>query len=141
MTQPTIAELADHVTAGLDADEALALEAPGSRWHIGNAVDPTQPCNVHTFPEAREVADGLNWLVAEHVARHDPARVLAEVASKRALLNLALGWEHHEVDDPWYCCPASPHVAKMEIAGSCNCGRDERVLAVLQHLAQPYQET
>jgi hypothetical protein len=138
MTDPTIAELAALVTAGLDADEALAFEAPGSRWHIGNAVDPMRPCNVHTFPEVREVADGLNWLVAEHVARHDPARVLAEVASKRALLDLALGWGHDvslsgAFGEPSRRCRSSAGQA-------CDCGRDERVLAVLQHLAQPYRD-
>jgi hypothetical protein len=79
-------ELVDFLRARLDEDEALAREAPPGPWHIGNAVDPTQPCNVHTFPGARMVADGLNWLVAEHIARHDPARVLREIASDRALL-------------------------------------------------------
>ncbi|AVH60035.1 MULTISPECIES: DUF6221 family protein [Streptomyces] len=79
-------ELVDFLRARLDEDEALAREAPKGPWHIGNAVDPTQPCNVHTFPGARPVADGLNWLVAEHIARHDPARVLAEVDVKRQLI-------------------------------------------------------
>jgi hypothetical protein len=32
------------------------------------------------------VADGLNWLVAEHIARQNPARVLAEVEAKRKLV-------------------------------------------------------
>lgn len=138
MTDPTIAELADQVRAGLDVDEALALEAPGHRWHIGNAVDPTQPCNVHTFPEAREVADRLNWLVAEHVARHNPERILADVAAKRVLLDEVLGWEHHFSDDYHETCPG--YLREPGDDRPCRCGRDERVLAVLRHLAQPYQE-
>lgn len=131
-----ITELAELVRAGLEADEALALEAPGRRWHIGNAVDPTQPCNVHTFPEAREVADGLNWLVAEHIARHNPERVLAEVAAKRQLLGHVLGWQHHAGD-------RNPMGEPCEATrgNTCDCGRDERVHAVLQALATPYQET
>jgi hypothetical protein len=78
--------LVQFLRARLDEDEALAHEAPPGPWHIGNAVDPTQPCNVHTFPSARLVADGLNWLAAEHIAHHHPARVLAEVEAKRRIV-------------------------------------------------------
>jgi Family of unknown function (DUF6221) len=81
------AELINFLRYRVTEDEALALEAPQGPWHIGNAVDPTKPCHVHTFPGARMVADGLNWLVAEHIAMHDPARVLAEVEAKRRVLD------------------------------------------------------
>lgn len=37
----------------LDDEEQAAGEAQPGPWCVGNAVDPTQPCNVHTFPEAR----------------------------------------------------------------------------------------
>lgn len=84
-------DLAQFLRKRLGEDEALALEAPPGPWQIGNAVDPTQPCNVNTFPAVRPVADGLNWLVAEHIARHDPARVLREVEAKRR----AMG-RHHD---------------------------------------------
>ena len=80
--------LVEFLRARLDEDEALAREAPAGPWHIGNAVDPTQPCHVHTFPGARMVADGLNWLVAEHIARQNPARALAEVSAKRRIVDL-----------------------------------------------------
>ena len=79
-------DLVEFLRARLDEDEALAREAPAGPWYIGNAVDPTQPCSVHTFPSVRLVADGLNWLVAEHIARQNPARVLAEVEAKRRIL-------------------------------------------------------
>jgi hypothetical protein len=87
--------------------------------------------------------DGVRGPLEEftHAARHDPHRVLAEVASKRALLDEALAWTHYEVDDPWYCCPALPALAGRDLAGDCNCGTNERVRAVLTHLAAPYQET
>jgi predicted NAD-dependent protein-ADP-ribosyltransferase YbiA (DUF1768 family) len=81
-------DFATFLRARLDEDEALAREAPEGPWHIGNAVDPTKTCNVHTFPGARLVADGLNWLVAEHIARHNPARVLRDIEARRALLAL-----------------------------------------------------
>ncbi|WP_141746624.1 DUF6221 family protein [Streptomyces sp. LUP30] len=86
--------LVEFLRARLDEDEALAREAPPGPWYIGNAVDPTQPCSVHTFPGVRLVADGLNWLVAEHIARQNPSRVLADVAAKRAIVD-----EHPDVND------------------------------------------
>jgi hypothetical protein len=70
-----------------------------------------------------------------HMARHDPARILAEVASKRALLAEVIGWTHNAVtvDRKRYCCAS-------EAGDPCDCGRDARVTAVLRHLAQPYTE-
>ncbi|MDQ0758682.1 DUF6221 family protein [Streptomyces canus] len=94
--------LVEFLRARLDEDEATALEAPKGPWHIGNAIDPTEPCDLRTFPDVRMVADGLNWLVAEHIARHNPARILVEVEAKRRIVDDAWGgpdhqdmWEHH----------------------------------------------
>jgi hypothetical protein len=118
----------------LNEDEALALEAPQGPWHIGNAVDPTQLCHVHTFPGARVVADGLNWLVAEHIARHDPARVLAEVEAKRQLL------DEHKPARPEYlprrelgCMTCSTAQAWDAKANAANC-------LTLRLLALPYAD-
>lgn len=93
--------LVEFLRARLDEDEALAREAPPGPWHIGNAVDPTQPCSVHTFPGVRLVADGLNWLVAEHIAHHNPARVLAEVEAKRQMLDQHVGYYGTGDDSSW----------------------------------------
>lgn len=38
---------------------------------------------------------------AEHIARHDPARVLAEVAAKRALLNAYAEVAANDVNEPY----------------------------------------
>jgi hypothetical protein len=62
---------------------------------------------------------------------------LAEVASKRALLDEALAWEHGLVRWDHNQVRACESV----INKPCDCGRDARVHAVLTHLAQPYQET
>lgn len=62
--------LIEFLRARLDEDEAAAREADtGGRWRPGNA-------------------DGPLWVNANmrHMARHDPARVLAEVEAKRFLL-------------------------------------------------------
>ncbi|GAA0720059.1 hypothetical protein Drose_06330 [Dactylosporangium roseum] len=53
-----------------------AKDAQHGPWHIGNAVDPMRPCNVHTFPGARLVADNVPWLDAEYIATmHPPVAV------------------------------------------------------------------
>lgn len=93
-----MSDLVAFLRARLDEDEALARDAPPGPWYIGNAVDPTQPCSVHTFPGVRLVADGLNWLVAEHIARQNPARALADIEAKRRLLKL-----HGRVGDLPFC--------------------------------------
>ena len=72
----------------LDEDERIAREAPHGPWLISNTVDPTKPCEVRTFPDLRLVADGLSWLAAEHIVRHDPARVLREIDAKRQIVQL-----------------------------------------------------
>lgn len=61
-------------------------------------------------------------------------RALAHVQARRQLLDQALAWEHAVDDSGWCDC------AQLDPA-VCTCGRDERVHAVLQTLAAPYQET
>jgi len=64
-------DLAAFITARLDEDEALASRAaktptangPDAEWNPGLPFD----------------------VISEHIARHDPARVLREVAAKRAI--------------------------------------------------------
>lgn len=71
-------------------DELLAKVTPGP-WHIGDAVDPTKPCNVHNFPNGLPVADGLYWLDAEYIARLNPVvgRTLVALLRKVAwMVNL-----------------------------------------------------
>jgi hypothetical protein len=81
-----VSELTDFLKARIEEDEQTAREAQPGPWLIGNAVDPTQPCNVHTFPTVRKVAENLGWLDAEHIARHNPARVRRQVAAARRVL-------------------------------------------------------
>jgi hypothetical protein len=80
--------------AQLDEDERLAQEAAdgdGGTWYMGERwnvfrdedVAPEGCGDVH-----RLVVYGNVRSQSEHIARHDPARVLAEVAAKRAILDL-----------------------------------------------------
>lgn len=89
---PTRAELIAFLRARLDEDEQTAREA--AVWW-GDSDDPGEaphwrpvPCghiwNDHDGSIADEVADRH----AAHIARHDPARVLADVESKRRIIDL-----------------------------------------------------
>lgn len=118
-----IAELADLVRAGLDADEAVIrrnLEPHGlsQGW-------PDYP--TYDSPDIDAAGD--------YIERFEPPRLLADVAARRQLLDQVLSWEHHHWPNVSRCEATIPGVT------TCTCGRDERVLAVLQTLAAPYQET
>ena len=80
-------DLLSWLRSTIEGDKAAAEKAQPGPWHIGNAVDPTRPCNVHTFPGARGVADELLWLDAEHVVRHDPRDTIARCEAELALLD------------------------------------------------------
>lgn len=146
-----ITELAEIVRASLDRLERLARTAdtmypwtaasssygPSVRigeyddlWsREGQGVDAAYRCDdpYDTCADARASYEAEAQLI---VQLSDPARVLRDVAARRQLLDEALGWDHgHAFNGEG--CPGDP----------CLCGRDARVLAVLQLLAQPYQET
>lgn len=131
-----IIELAELVRAGLNGDEYVARQAmaelPGAtgRW-------------VYSGHDVKDVSGAVmlqhdgNIAGAKHAARHDPATVLRDLAARRELLGQALAWEHGLVrwdHDEVRAC-------ESVIGKPCECGRGERVLAVLQALAKPYQET
>ena len=72
-------ELVDFLKARLDEDEAAASRVKSSWRQIGE----TGVIVASDGDRAEECANG-NWTgIAEHIVRHDPARVLAEVEAKR----------------------------------------------------------
>lgn len=90
-------DLADSLRARLDEDEQVARACEGPKWLARPERDPDVdawfPTDVvlrtaetgHTlwYDEGRDVQEE-----AVHAARHDPARVLAEVAAKRRIIEL-----------------------------------------------------
>jgi hypothetical protein len=85
-------DLAAFVAARLDEDEAVARAATPAPWEF-EGDDPTDDELYSTADDSmstvawtrdRQVANG------QHIARHDPARVLREVEAKRAHLR---AWE------------------------------------------------
>lgn len=116
-------------------DRRRAREAQPGPWHIGNAVDPTKPCNIHTFPGARGVLDDLNWLDAEHIVTWNPARVLAECDAKERLL--ATGGPFCELCDSDEHPPRDPATNwTVRIPHHYDCP----IYVVAQYFALPYAD-
>lgn len=103
-----VVELVEFVEARLAEDERVAREAitpdrPGAHWKWATTADDGDPESprwlrtVEEFPTASGVGDlpgfplGYECTAApspamSHIARHDPARILREVAAKRAII-------------------------------------------------------
>ncbi|MER7077935.1 hypothetical protein SAMN02982929_07189 [Saccharopolyspora kobensis] len=81
-------ELITFIRARLDEDEQIARAASPGPWHTDaeaqevTAVDGISVCDVFALSNNQLRA------TAHHIARHDPARVLAEVDAKRRILAL-----------------------------------------------------
>lgn len=79
--------IVEFLEARIAEDEATAREAAGfedtaRRWEVGqdgNAIEP-------------DVAPTVWAYAAQHIARHDPARVLAECEAKRRIVDLHQNW-------------------------------------------------
>src|SRR5258708_1139299 len=88
-----MSDLAAFLTARLDEDEGAAKAAMnvyGADWNAqtGSEYLPARPHG--KGDQDRPVADTPRAYPADHIARHDPARVLGAVAAKRAILK---AWE------------------------------------------------
>lgn len=80
--------LAQFLFARLDEDEQAARRAGDSFRQIGETG-----ILVATEGDQVEECATANWGgIAEHIVRHDPARVLAEVDAKRRLIGWVLRW-------------------------------------------------
>ncbi|WP_326565092.1 DUF6221 family protein [Amycolatopsis rhabdoformis] len=104
-------DLIAFLRARLDEDERIAKTADPGPWHADGG-------GIHKGHTTDEVVDyaGDN---AEHIARHDPARVLAEVAAKRLIIELhqpdhkqrdcgtcmsrKIGYQEDWIEEEWPC--------------------------------------
>ena len=116
------------------------LDGDVSRWE----VEPFESSEEGAVPAALWVADGEGMGVgqinpkgkkAEHVARWDPARVLAEVASKRAILG------RHLPEKAGYFDPQAKTgltFTVCEVDGNGGTDEDAWPCDELKYLAAPY---
>lgn len=85
MNKTTTVTIADFLLARLAEDEAAAREATSGPW--GRAAIDGQGFAVHRG-EHETVALYCDRDNAEHIARHDPARILRDVEAKRRVVEL-----------------------------------------------------
>jgi hypothetical protein len=83
-------DLVEFLRARLDRDERVAQACSGASWAASPSgriqVESEKGSNGQT-PGNGFVAAAENGAYAEHIARHDPARALREVAARRQLLD------------------------------------------------------
>jgi hypothetical protein len=94
-------DLAEFLAARLNEDEAAAKAAGGDPWH-GDTHSGLYHEDVRSQPGpfatgAYEVFTGGE---EAHILRHDPARVLREVAAKRAILGAYESQRAAQFNDP-----------------------------------------
>lgn len=129
---------AESLTAHLDEDEASA-----------NAAAAT-PATAR-YASGADIGPALNRLLFHR--RFNTARVLADVAAKRAVLAEVMSWGHTYVDgDTWLSCaqaispfdedgvPGSGCADENRAGGPCDCGLDQRRATILDALAAPYPD-
>jgi hypothetical protein len=82
-------DLIAFLRARLDEDEQAAVAAAGQPayfdWEVHEAGPRKQP-EIRVTGKSYQVVGGVDDSTAEHIARHDPARVLLEVEAKRRLI-------------------------------------------------------
>jgi hypothetical protein len=87
-------DLVEFLRDRLDEDEAAARAATPGPWKQSGIGEYGWGVSFSRPGAGVEAEDGDQGRAdAEHIARHDPARILAEVEAKRALLRGAEEWE------------------------------------------------
>jgi hypothetical protein len=82
-------DLVTWLRAQLDDDERVARASwKGNGWRHENQPDEVWTGKQQPGHTPIPIAKAWNESTAEHIARHDPARVLAEVAAKRAIIGM-----------------------------------------------------
>jgi hypothetical protein len=88
-------ELLDFVRARLDEDEAAALAACGPEYGRRSHWATLGGIVIDAEDDEWAIMSDTTSEIAAHIARHDPARVLREVAAKRRILTEhdTRGWQ------------------------------------------------
>ncbi|MDP9949133.1 MULTISPECIES: DUF6221 family protein [Streptomyces] len=113
-------DLAQFLRDRLDEDEQAARAAHAPNWSTDGRT------GLHYGVEDGWMTDALTTADADHIARHDPARVLREVEAKRRLLT---DYEENAADLD------AQHAPDMDYVG-----RADGLETALQHLATAYAD-
>jgi hypothetical protein len=131
-----LSNLVEFLRAALDEDERVARAATRGPWRVsvegseGSYISPDYG-DIRTKSRFIGIANGRvqpeDGRNAVHIARHDPARVLAEVAAKRAIV------DRYEVLLAYAARPYDDHPDPSRRAGYLHA-----LVVVMEGLAQPY---
>jgi hypothetical protein len=86
----------------LDADAARALAASPGPWGVNEAHDEVVAVDGITVAEGFALSGNQLRATVDHIAEHDPARVLREIDAKRRIMQV------HNAQDSWGMCVACP---------------------------------
>lgn len=125
----------EFLTARLDEDEERARRATQGVWKIWGMAVMADQDGTSSADTAVDVAHTVmadehgkpRTFDAQHIARHDPARVLAEVEAKRRIVSL-----HHE--------PVSWQPGRDPSCSSIDYAEDSTDCETLRALALPYAD-
>lgn len=78
--------LAEFLLARIAEDEALASAASPGPWHTNPEQDQVLAVDDITVADGFALSGRQMRATSNHIARHDPARVLAECEAKRLLV-------------------------------------------------------
>lgn len=116
-------ELLPWLRAQLDEDERAARACPPWPWRLNDEGDEVWAADDVEVAAVFALSGSQTRATAAHIARWDPARVLAEVAAKRAVINA-----YAEVAE-WYGRPSNRPAPAGEVFG---------LWTAVQHLGVAY---
>lgn len=97
-------DLIAFLRARLDEDADLALAASPGPWHPDEEHDEVHAVDDIVVAEGFALSGRQLRATVDHIARHDPARVLAEVEAKRKILT---AYENYDREAPELDVPDS----------------------------------
>ncbi|MFT2014606.1 DUF6221 family protein [Streptomyces sp. 796.1] len=135
-------DLATFLRTRLDEDEAAARAASPGPWHVNAEADEVLAVDGITVCDGFALSGRQLRATTEYIARHDPARVLAEVDAKRRILDIhqVTSYDNSEsgADEGYGCRECGWSAEYSDQGGWCETLR----LLALPHVDHPdYQDT
>lgn len=109
MAAVDVNDLIEFLTKCNDEDEAAAKAAASETWRVDRETG-----YFHVYSEDDGIAFDLSPGDADHIALHDPARVLRECAARREVIALWRSWQKPDTkEDPLYVAGVTNTLARV----------------------------